>query len=85
MASIQLQNTGAAAMFGLLGEMVSAVVISRFQGTLDQLIQLAFFVPVVIAMGGNTGIQSSSIVVRSLALGELSLINLPRRLWVEIK
>ncbi len=72
-------------LFGLLGEMVSAVVISRFQGTLDQLIQLAFFVPVVIAMGGNTGIQSSSIVVRSLALGELSLINLPRRLWVEIK
>ncbi len=72
-------------IFGLAGGIVSAWIMSWFEGSLAQLLRVAFFVPVVIAMGGNIGIQSSSIVVRSLALEEETLRHIPRRLWVELK
>ena len=46
---------------------VSGVVISHFEGTLMQVIALASFIPVITATGGNTGLQSSTIMVRRLA------------------
>jgi len=70
---------------GLLGGLVSAVVLQHFQESLLQVIALAFFVPVITAMGGNTGIQSSSIVVRGLATGEIGLGDLLPRIWKELR
>lgn len=70
---------------GLGGGMISALVLHYFQVSLEQLIALAFFVPVITAMGGNTGIQSSSIVVRGLATGEISLGDLLPRIWKELR
>ena len=54
---------------GMLGGILSAQVISRFEGNIAHLPALAFFIPLITAMGGNVGVQSSAIVVQSLARG----------------
>jgi len=52
---------------------LNAIVIGHFQASLSQVLALAFFIPVVLGMGGNVGTQSASIVVRGLAMGRISL------------
>ncbi|MBL7074277.1 magnesium transporter [candidate division KSB1 bacterium] len=70
---------------GLLGGIIAALVMSRFELSLEKVLALAFFVPVVTAMGGNIGVQSSSIVVRGLAAGEIGLSGMKGRLFREIR
>lgn len=48
-------------------------IVSRFDGTIAALPVIAAFSPVVNGMGGNAGIQTLTLIVRSLALGELAL------------
>ncbi len=67
-------------VIGLLGGIVSAALMSRFEHSLQTVLALAFFVPVITAMGGNVGMQSSAIVVRGLALGQFDILDVPRRL-----
>ncbi len=55
----------------LLGSVLTSLILRHFHAYLSSLIILAAFVPAVLAMGGNTGIQSSTLVVRSLALGTI--------------
>ncbi|MCD6560745.1 MAG: magnesium transporter [Deltaproteobacteria bacterium] len=43
------------------------------------------FFPVIMAMGGNTGTQASSVTVRGLATGDISLIHVGKRLWMETR
>jgi magnesium transporter len=69
----------------LLGGILAAVVIKKFEASLEKWIALALFFPVVMAMGGNTGTQASAVAVRGLATGDISLVNIGRRLWVEMK
>lgn len=52
---------------GMLGGTMSAHVISGFEIQISQVTALAFFIPLITAMGGNVGVQSSAIVVQSLA------------------
>jgi len=70
---------------GLLGEIVSALVISRFEGSLEKIIALSFFFPVIMAMGGSTGNQAATVVVRGLATGDISILKIGKRLLVEMK
>jgi magnesium transporter len=58
---------------GMFGEIISAMVLRHFEASLREIITLSFFIPIIMATGGNSGIQSSSIVVRGLALGNLTL------------
>jgi magnesium transporter len=67
-------------LIGLCGGIGSAFLMSRFEGELRRILALAFFVPVITAMGGNVGMQCSSIVVRALALGEMEAYRIARRL-----
>lgn len=53
----------------IFGGLVSASVVSRFQGTIDANSALAMFMPLLAGMGGNVGTQSSTITVRSIAMG----------------
>jgi magnesium transporter len=53
----------------MMGGIVGARVISNFEGGITQVPALAFFIPLITAMGGNVGVQSSAIVVQSLAKG----------------
>ncbi len=51
---------------GALGGLGSATVMRYFQFSLEKVLALAFFVPVITAMGGNVGLQTSTIIVRSM-------------------
>ncbi|HCA48704.1 MAG TPA: magnesium transporter, partial [Armatimonadetes bacterium] len=51
--------------------LLSAMIIRLFEGTLEQAVMLAAFIPVITAMSGNSGLQSSMVAVRSMALGLL--------------
>lgn len=59
-------------VWGLFGGLISATVMVRFETSLKEQIVLAYFVPVIMAMAGNIGIQSSALVVRGLATGEIT-------------
>lgn len=56
-------------LIGLMGGVFGAQVISGFEGGIAEVPALAFFIPLITAMGGNVGVQSSAIVVQSLARG----------------
>jgi magnesium transporter len=56
-------------MAAALGGTVAAFSVSGYDAVLAQVPALAFFMPVVAGMGGNVGMQSSTIVVRGLAVG----------------
>jgi magnesium transporter len=51
---------------------VAASVVALFEGTIQQVTALAIFMPIVAGMGGNAGTQTLTVIVRGLALGELS-------------
>ncbi|MDD4737224.1 MAG: magnesium transporter, partial [Kiritimatiellae bacterium] len=50
---------------------ITSSILRHFMTDFSHVIALSFFVPVVMAMGGNAGIQSSTLVIRSIALGTL--------------
>jgi magnesium transporter len=56
-------------LIGMVGGTFSAQVISTFELSIGKIPALAFFIPLITAMGGNVGVQSSAIVVQSLARG----------------
>lgn len=53
----------------------AVVVISYFEDTIAQVAALAVFLPMITDMGGNVGIQALSVSIRSIALGEVRLID----------
>lgn len=54
-------------LIGLVGGILGALVLGRFEGSLKLYPEMAFFIPLIAAMGGNVGIQSSAIIVQGLA------------------
>ena len=55
----------------LIGETCSYLIMRWHQGTLQENIAIAFFIPMIMALGGNVGNQSQTIVVRGLATGKI--------------
>jgi magnesium transporter len=55
----------------LLTAFLAAAVVGLFQDTLDQLVVLAVFLPVLAGQSGNTGCQSLAVALRAMTLGEL--------------
>ena len=55
----------------LLTAFVAAAVVGAFQGTIDKLVVLAVFLPVLAGQSGNTGCQALAVTLRGLTLGEL--------------
>ncbi len=53
-------------IIGAAGGLCSALVMRHFSLSLERVLSLAFFVPVITAMGGNVGLQTSTIIVRSM-------------------
>jgi magnesium transporter len=53
-------------VIGALGGLASATVMSVYSFSLEKVLALAFFIPVITAMGGNVGLQTSTIIVRSM-------------------
>lgn len=51
------------------GGFLTSLILKQYHAHIADLLVLASFVPIVLAMGGNTGIQSSTLIVRSIAVG----------------
>jgi len=58
-----------------IGQLFTATAMAVFEVQLEQALMLALFIPLIISSGGNSGSQAASIIIRSLALGELKLKN----------
>jgi len=71
-------------LIGLLGGILGAVVLNSHEESLKTVTELAFFIPLIAAMAGNVGVQSSSIVVQSIASGVKDLETTSRKLIKEV-
>jgi magnesium transporter len=60
-------------MFLLVSGFLSSNIIAHFHQSLEAIIVLSFFIPVLIGSGGNTASQSSTLIIRALATGDLIL------------
>jgi magnesium transporter len=69
---------------GLMGGIVVSKVIGRFEDDIQINPEMAFFMPLIAAMGGNVGIQSSAIIVQGIASNSLGLERTSRKLLKEI-
>ena len=58
-------------MLNLCTAFLAAATVNFFEGTIERVAALAVFMPMIAGMGGNAGIQTITLVVRSLALGEV--------------
>ena len=56
-----------------VGEMLTATAMGFFENQIAKAVVLALFVPLIISSGGNSGSQASTLVIRAMALGEITL------------
>ena len=69
----------------ILAAALTVNVLQYFEDTLEQVVTLALFIPLLIDTGGNSGAQASTAVVRAIAVGEVRPGDLPRILWREAR
>jgi len=69
-------------LIGLMGGIMGAEVIGIFD--IENNIELAFFTPLIAAMGGNVGVQSAALIVQGLASNNLGMDSLAQRLIKEL-
>ncbi|MFI5163778.1 MAG: magnesium transporter [Bacteroidia bacterium] len=69
-----------------IGESFTATAMSFFSNSIEKAVVLALFVPLIISSGGNTGSQASSLIIRALAVGEVTVKEwwriASREIWV---
>ncbi len=70
-------------LIGLFGGILSARVLQAHENELSRITELAFFIPLIAATAGNVGVQSSSIVVQSIASGVKDMESTGKRLLKE--
>lgn len=66
-------------------ESLTGTVLRHFEGELSEVVALSFFVPLLIGTGGNAGSQTTSTIIRALAVGELNWDDAMRALWHELR
>lgn len=71
-------------LIGLAGGLLGAQVIVGFEDKLGEFPVMASFIPVILAMGGNVGVQSSAIIVQALAQNTLGLESTGKKLLKEL-
>ena len=57
----------------LIGEMLTATAMGRYQDEITRAVVLTLFIPLIISAGGNAGSQATTLVIRAMALGEVRL------------
>ncbi len=70
-------------ILSFFGQILAAFIMKYFEATIEEIIASTFFIPMVMAMGGSVGQQSSIIVVRGIATGEIVFGDTVRRLRKE--
>jgi magnesium transporter len=60
-------------------------VLQAFESTLEAVVTLALFIPLLIDTGGNAGSQAATVVIRAMAVGDVRFGDLPRVVWREAR
>lgn len=68
-----------------VGELFAGFVIAYFQGRVQDFLVFSTFMPIVMAMGGNVGSQSATIIIRGAALGRIDLSNVFKVVFREVR
>ncbi|MDP3007843.1 MAG: magnesium transporter [Methylococcales bacterium] len=71
-------------LINIVTAFVSTRIIGLFENIILQLVALASLMPIIAAMGGNTGNQTSMLIIRSLALGQITPANVSRMIKKEL-
>ena len=69
---------------GLVGGILGALIIGNYENDLGLNPQMAFFIPLIAAMGGNIGVQSASIIVQALANNSMGFEGIGSKLLKEL-
>lgn len=69
----------------LLAAALTVNVLQHFEGTLEQVVTLALFIPMLGGTGGNSGAQAATVVIRAMAVGEVRFADLPLVIWREAR
>lgn len=72
-------------IINIITAFASTRIIGVFEDVILQLVSLASLMPIIAAMGGNTGNQTSMLIIRSLALGQINSSNVWRMIRKELK
>jgi magnesium transporter len=72
-------------MLLFITESLTGTVLRHFEGELQAVVALAFFVPLLIGTGGNAGSQTTSTIIRALAVGDIDLRDAFASLWHELR
>ena len=71
-------------LLNLLTATVAAYVASRFESTVSHVVMLAFLMSIVAGLAGNSGNQTMTLIIRAIALGQITQDNMRRLLYKEL-
>jgi magnesium transporter len=69
----------------LLGSLFSGAILWYFRFTIQEVVAIVSFIPVIAAMGGNVGLQSSTLIIRGLATGRIELADVWKVFFREVR
>lgn len=72
-------------MILMIGATVTGGIITKFEDVLSAVVVLTAFIPMLMDTGGNSGSQSSTLIIRGLATGEVELKDIWKVLWKEFR
>ena len=69
----------------MLSATFTGYIIRSYQTTLEKVVALTIFIPMLMDTGGNAGSQSSTLIIRSLALNEVNFRDIAQVMWKEFR
>ena len=72
-------------LFLMLSATITQMIMNSYESALAVMPQLAGFIPMLTGTGGNCGSQSSTLVIRGLAVEEIEFADLPKVIWKEVR
>lgn len=69
----------------MISATLTGLVIKEYQGTLDSIVVLTIFIPMLMNTGGNAGSQSATLIIRGIALEEIDLSDILKVIWKEFR
>ncbi|MEC9006263.1 MAG: magnesium transporter [Nitrospirota bacterium] len=69
----------------LVGSLVSGFILWWFRFTIQEVVAIVMFLPVIAAMGGNLGLQSSTLIIRGIATGRVELSDIWKVVFREMR
>lgn len=69
----------------MISGMITGGILGKFEAAFSALPLLVTFIPMITDTGGNSGSQSSTLIIRGMAVGEITPHDLPKVLWKELR